>query len=162
MSSDEPNDIKQLSLEQAATHLLEECRMVLPGIQALFGFQLVAVFSARFADALTLSEQLLHLVAIMCVVLAVALVMAPAVLHRRRQPEAVSRRFIELSSGLLMWSMAPLAAGTVLDVYLVSRIILGSMIAAGVIAAAASVVFVGLWVTLPARAALESGSPASQ
>lgn len=28
-----------LPLSEAVTHLLEECRMVLPGIQALFGFQ---------------------------------------------------------------------------------------------------------------------------
>ncbi len=36
------------SLSQAITHILEECRMVLPGIEALFGFQLVAVFSQPF------------------------------------------------------------------------------------------------------------------
>jgi len=30
------------------SHLLEECRMVLPGIQALFGFQLIAVFNQPF------------------------------------------------------------------------------------------------------------------
>ncbi len=41
-----------LSLTQAAQVLLDECRMVLPGIQALFGFQLIAVFSPRFAEAL--------------------------------------------------------------------------------------------------------------
>jgi hypothetical protein len=35
-------------LERAATHVLEEARMVLPGIQALLGFQLIAVFSSRF------------------------------------------------------------------------------------------------------------------
>jgi hypothetical protein len=28
-----------ISLEAATGHILEECRMVLPGIQALFGFQ---------------------------------------------------------------------------------------------------------------------------
>src|ERR1700754_2643659 len=95
--------IERLSLEKAASHLLEECRMVLPGIQALFGFQLVAVFSNGFA-ALSASEQRLPLAAILCVVLSVALVMAPAALHRRREPRSVSRRFIELSSRLLMWS----------------------------------------------------------
>jgi hypothetical protein len=30
---------EELSLDSAARHILEECRMVLPGIQALFGFQ---------------------------------------------------------------------------------------------------------------------------
>jgi len=34
--------------------------MVLPGIQALFGFQLIAVFSDGFANKLTRAEQRLH------------------------------------------------------------------------------------------------------
>src|SRR5437870_1506085 len=109
------DDVKQLDLKDAAEQLLEECRMVLPGIQALFGFQLVAVFAERFATALTPVEQLFHLAAILCAVVAVALVMAPAALHRRREPESVSRAFIEISSRLLMWSMAPLAVAIVLD-----------------------------------------------
>jgi hypothetical protein len=40
-----------IKLDSAATHLLEECRMVLPGIQALFGFQLIAACSAPLASA---------------------------------------------------------------------------------------------------------------
>jgi hypothetical protein len=44
--------IEHLPLSKAAQLLLEECRMVLPGIQALFGFQLIAVFNARFAERL--------------------------------------------------------------------------------------------------------------
>jgi uncharacterized membrane protein len=155
-----PNDVKQLTLEEAATHLLEECRMVLPGIQALFGFQLVVVFSPRFDDALSASERIVHLVAILCVVAAVALVMAPAALHRRREPESVSRRFIEISSRLLMWSMAPLAAGTTLDVYLVARVIMRSATSAAVTAAVTSATFGILWLVLPLRVRLETGSTA--
>lgn len=149
------SDVKLLSLDEAATHLLEECRMVLPGIQALFGFQLVVVFSPRFASGLSTAEQVIHLVAIVCVVVAVSLVMAPAALHRRREPESVSRRFIQISSRLLMGSMVPLAIGTTLDVYLVARVILGSALGAAWTAAIALVVFAFLWLVLPARVRLE-------
>jgi hypothetical protein len=31
-------------------HIMQEARMVLPGVQALFGFQLVCVFSQGFAQ----------------------------------------------------------------------------------------------------------------
>ena len=55
---------QELDLQQAAQTLLDECRTVLPGIQALFGFQLVAVFNQRFADDLGKPEQVLHFVAI--------------------------------------------------------------------------------------------------
>ena len=37
---------------EEASYLLDECRMVLPGIQALFGFQLVAVFNRTFWERL--------------------------------------------------------------------------------------------------------------
>ena len=35
-------------IEKMARQAIEEARMVLPGIQALFGFQLVTVFNDRF------------------------------------------------------------------------------------------------------------------
>ena len=57
-------EVEKLALGDAVTHLLEECRMVLPGVQALFGFQLIAVFNAGFGDKLTGAEQRLHLVAV--------------------------------------------------------------------------------------------------
>jgi Family of unknown function (DUF6328) len=75
-----------LPLSEAVTHLLEECRMVLPGIQALFGFQLIAVFNSTFRESLSPAEQYVHLAAIGLVVAAVALVMSPAALHSPNEP----------------------------------------------------------------------------
>lgn len=54
---------EDISLDAAAGHLLEECRMVLPGIQALFGFQLIAVFNQGFAEKLPQATQMVHLAA---------------------------------------------------------------------------------------------------
>ena len=34
------------TLEQEATHATDEARMVLPGVQAVLGFQLIAVFTS--------------------------------------------------------------------------------------------------------------------
>jgi hypothetical protein len=146
---------QKLTLEQAATHLLEECRMVLPGIQALFGFQLVAVFSNRFGE-LTPGEQRTHLVATMCMVVSIAMVMAPAALHRRREPQLISKRFLVLSSQLLMWSMAPLALGTTLDVYLVARVITQSIPVASAAASLALVAFAVLWGIFPSVVHLDA------
>ena len=64
-----------LPLPAAVTHLLEECRMVLPGIQALFGFQLIAVFNQGFSEKLSVTEQRLHWLAFGLVAIAIALVM---------------------------------------------------------------------------------------
>jgi len=69
------------SLKDQMRNTLEEARMVLPGIQALFGFQTVAVFNQRFVE-LPAVVQNAHLVALLTVVAAIALVMMPAAWHR--------------------------------------------------------------------------------
>lgn len=140
---------EELSLNDAASHVLEECRTVVPGMQALFGFQLIAVFNPGFRDLLPPAERLLHLAAIVLVAIAIALVMAPAALHRQTEPLAVSRRFIDISSRLLMASMAPLTAGLCLDVYVVARTIVDTRAVAAIIAVGLLGVFIALWVVLP-------------
>jgi hypothetical protein len=142
---------EQLPLDSAATHILEECRMVLPGIQALFGFQLIAVFNEGFARRLSSNEQQLHFLSILLVVASIALVMAPAALHRQAEPRTVSERFLHVASRLLLWGMIPLAVGISLEVYLVGRLILDDGTLATAVAAGAFVLFLLFWLGLPLR-----------
>ena len=145
-SSEERED---LSLNDAVTHLLEECRTVVPGMQALFGFQLIAVFNDAFRERLSPAERELHLAAIVLVTIAIVLVMAPAALHRQTEPMAVSRRFITISSRLLMASMVPLTVGLCLDVYVVARVIVDTRGVAAAIAVGLLGVFIVFWFVLP-------------
>lgn len=140
-----------ISLEAEASYVLEECRMVLPGIQALFGFQLVAVFSHGFSASLSAAEQGLHLAAIVLVVAAIALVMAPAALHRQTSQYVVSERFVWLSSRLVLAGMLPLALGLCTDLYLVARVILGSPAGALALSVATLALIIAVWVVLPRR-----------
>jgi hypothetical protein len=140
---------REKGLSKALTHVLEECRMVLPGIQALFGFQLIAVFSAGFHDHLAFAGQALHLASILLVVLSIALVMTPAAYHRQCIPEGVSADFIHLASRLLLWSMVPLGVATCIEVFLIASIILGHFGGAVAIAVALALVFLSLWLVLP-------------
>jgi hypothetical protein len=143
-----PDDREELPLAKAAENLLEECRMVLPGIQALFGFQLIVVFNPAFAEKLDAGEQHLHLLAIALVAVAIALVMTPAAYHRQTGPREVTARFISLSSRLLLWGMLPLAVSLSLDLYLVGRMIVAPLTAA-LLAGLAFAVFVCLWFVMP-------------
>jgi uncharacterized protein DUF6328 len=140
--------MEKLPLSKSAEMLLDECRMVLPGIQALFGFQLIAVFNEGFSDKLEPLERDIHLLATGLVAIAVALIMAPAALHRQTGAQHVSEAFIRTSSLLLLCSMLPLALGITLDFYLVARIILESAWST-VLAAALLLVFIGMWFGLP-------------
>jgi hypothetical protein len=64
VSLDETQAVR-VKLADAVSHLLEECRMILPGIQALFGFQLIAQFNDGFSKNLSQAQQELHLAALL-------------------------------------------------------------------------------------------------
>ena len=148
---------ERVSLDSAATHLLEECRMVLPGIQALFGFQLIAVFNQGFTEKLSASQQILHLAATVLVAVAVAFVMTPAALHRQTEPREVSERFVWVASKLLLASMFPLVLGLCLEVYLVTVVVAHSEVLGVALAALLAVLFGVLWIVLPRRERAREG-----
>src|SRR6185295_13758175 len=139
---------EHLPLSQIAHMILEESRMVLPGVQALFGFQLIAVFNQRFQD-LTPFEQRLHLAALALVAIAVALLMGPAAYHRQAEPESVSEEFVVLSSRLMLLGMFPLIMGVCIDYYLIARLILGDHATGLLLSGALCVVYVTIWFVLP-------------
>jgi hypothetical protein len=136
------------SLEQETRTIIEETRMVLPGIQAVFGFQLIAVFNNGFQN-LKPVEQLLHLGALLLVAIAIALIMAPASYHRIAEKGIVSRRFVELGSRLLALAMLPLMLGLSMDLFVVSRLILNSLSISIGIAGMALCLFFALWYLFP-------------
>ena len=139
---------EELPLSKAAEFLLNECRMVLPGIQSLFGFQLIVVFSAGFSQKLSVPEQHLHLLALGLLAVAVALIMTPAAYHRAAGSREVSDILLRITSRLLLSSMIPLAIGICLDFYLVARVVLGGAIVPW-LATALFAVFVTLWFIVP-------------
>jgi Family of unknown function (DUF6328) len=143
--------VEKITLDSAATHIIEECRMVLPGIQALFGFQLIAVFNEGFGDKLSHVQQVVHLVALVLTVIATVLVMTPAAVHRQAEPKEVSERFVWLSSNILLAAMYPLAVAIALDVYVVAGIVTGSHAVGAVLAVGLLIVFVALWIFVPWR-----------
>jgi hypothetical protein len=140
---------EQLKLDSAASHMLEECRMVLPGVQALFGFQLMAVFANGFDQKLGSGEQYMHFAAMFLVAVAAALAMTPAAVHRQSEPTAVTERFVWLSSLLLLLAMIALALGLALDVYLIGRAIFQATVLSVVFAALLLGICAGLWLGLP-------------
>jgi len=141
-------EVEKLKLADAITHLLDECRMVLPGIQALFGFQMVAVFSSEFKK-LTQNQQELHILAIILVVVAVVLLMAPASLHRQAEPRLASERFLNVGTRLLLTAMVPLCVSICIDVDLVTEIVCHDPAIAAIVSVALLGVFASLWFVYP-------------
>lgn len=140
---------EDLQISKAVSYVLEECRMVLPGLQALFGFQLIVVFNDRFAEKLSPLEQQLHLIALSLVAMATALVMTPAAYDRQTGLREVSERFLALASRLLLGAMTLLMLAIGLDFYVIARLILLNTGLSLLLACLLVGLFLTLWFLLP-------------
>jgi hypothetical protein len=140
----EPDDER---LNRNLEQLLQEFRIVLPGVQVLFAFLLAVPFSARFADVDGF-ERDVYFAALLLSALAVALLMAPSMHHRilfRREQKAY---LVSMASGPMIAGMTALALATVLSLVLVAHFLFGS--AAAWIAGGLSFgAFALLWYALP-------------
>jgi hypothetical protein len=146
------------SLEEQANHAIAEARMVLPGVQALLGFQLVAVFNQRFV-AFTSHEQVLHFAAFLLIAGAMGLLMTPAAYHRQTGRARITAEFVALATRLIMLAMWPLALGVALDTYLIGRLIFAERAVAAAAGVAVLFLLVGLWFAFPLLARSRTGAP---
>ena len=150
---DDDKEIHREDLEQEATHVTDEARMILPGVQAIMGFQLIAVFNQKF-EGLDEGQQIVHLVAFLLVTLAMGLIMAPAAYHRLAERGRVTRRFVDLASALLCLALPPFMVGVSLDAYLIAHLVTGLTAAAVGFAGAVLLLLAALWFGLPYLARL--------
>jgi len=142
------DDRERESLKDEVNTAIEEARMVLPGIQALFGFQLIAVFNNRF-ESLGEAQQVAHLVSIALIVLSIGAMMAPAAFHRIGERGWVSRRLIDLTPNFLTAGMSLLVGGISIEVGLVAELIVHRMSVAIGLAIATAIVLYLMWLVLP-------------
>lgn len=112
-------------IESKIEHTLTEARMVLPGAQALMGFQFVAFFSSGFAS-LPPASRLVHFVGLLLVSLAGIILIAPAAFHRLAENGHPTRRFYEYASHMVQLSLVPLGMGMSADFYVVVTKVSGS------------------------------------
>jgi Family of unknown function (DUF6328) len=105
--------------------MLTEARVILPGAQALLGFQLVIVFTSAFEN-LPGSSRLVHGVALLCVALSVILLITPAALHRIVWAGEDTEAFLGIGGALTILALLPLALGMSGDSYVVLARMSGS------------------------------------
>jgi hypothetical protein len=128
--------------------MLTEARVVLPGAQALFGFQLVAVLSEAF-EKLPAASKLIHALSAGSVALAVMLLMAPAAIHRIVWRGEDSETFHRTGSVLVTVATLPLALGLGGDAYVVVAKIAQSAAIGAATAALVLAALIGLWHVYP-------------
>jgi DMSO reductase anchor subunit len=125
-------------------HVLLESRMVLPGAQALLGFQFVTILTEGF-DRLPDSSKAVHLASLALVALAIIFLITPAAYHRIVEEGEETEHFHRVASRLIVAAMIPLALGICGDFYVVVRKVTESVSVSIVVAGLMLAVIYGLW-----------------
>jgi len=141
--------VQPLDLEHEVRHVLEEARMIVPGVQALFGFQLMSVFSTVFLNELGRRDHIVHLAAIGWTTTAMGLVMAPAAFHRQAERGMISKRLVRVGSRFLQGALLALSIGIALDCNLIAVLVFGSEVAGVCTGAAVALFLVSVWFVYP-------------
>jgi hypothetical protein len=128
--------------------LLTEARLIIPGVQALLGFQLTVTLTQAFSE-LPPEAKVTHAVALCCIGLAVVLLMAPASVHRIAFAGQDDPAFLKLGSVFVVAAPLPLALGIALDMYVAAGRALQSETAAFALASAAVLILLGCWYGYP-------------
>jgi hypothetical protein len=123
---------------------LTEMRVVLPGAQALLGFQFATMLMEGF-EKLPASSKYIHLSSLALITLSVIILMTPAAYHRIVEKGEETEHFHKFASRMLLIAMVPLALGMCGDLFVVVRKITESAVAGALGAGVMLIFFYGLW-----------------
>jgi hypothetical protein len=124
--------------------LLTEARLIIPGAQALLGFQLTVTLTKAFSE-LPPDSKLAHAAALCCLGLAVLFLMTPASLHRIAFNGEDDPQFLKVGSWFVIAAPLPLALAIALDTYVAAARAVQSPMTAVLLCGAAIAVLLGAW-----------------
>jgi len=145
---DKPQEEPDTPIDVRVEQMLTEARVLLPGAQALLGFQLVVILNETFSQ-LPESSKFVHVAALCCIALAIILLMAPASFHRLSFHGQNTEFFHRLGSGLILAAAVPLGLGITGDIYVAVTKALEKPAIGIAVALVALAAFVGLWLVSP-------------
>lgn len=127
--------------------LLQELRVVLPGVQVLFAFLLTVPFSARFGDVSPL-QQVVFFGTLVCTAISAALLTAPTAHHRLLWRQQARERRLRVANRLAIAGLVLLVPGMVGAVFVITDVLFGSLVASAVTAGIATF-FLCVWFVIP-------------
>lgn len=138
----------RFKLQEELRAILEEARVVIPGVQTLLGFQLIAVFNQLFPKSLSKTMQFWHLASMGLTAFAMILIMSPASYHRLAGHQ-ISDQLVRKSSRFLMAGMFALATGICIDFQLIANVIVMNDLSATLMAGILFLLFLCQWFVFP-------------
>jgi hypothetical protein len=109
-----------MSLQKNLKVALNENRLLILGTQVLFGFQFHGVFQELFAQLPT-SSKIFEAAGLELLVLSIALLVAPSMLHRIGEGGRDSSEILVFTTGCAALALLPLALALALEVFVVTR-----------------------------------------
>lgn len=143
-NEDVANNEQQTELKDKIKHVLTEARVVLPGAQALLGFQFITTLSEAF-EKMPNFLKYIHLASLGLVAVAIVFLMTPAAYHRLVEEGELTEHFHKFAGAMLIAAMIPLALGMCGDFYVVLRKVTNSGIPSIVAAGLMLLFFYGMW-----------------
>jgi amino acid transporter len=134
-------------LNRELMELLQELRVVIPGVQVLLAFLLTAPFQQRFAQ-LPGSLRNAFFASIACATLATVFLIAPSAHHRLRWRAGEKERLLRIGNQMAIAGTLFLAAAIVLALYVVTNVLFPSNLAV-LTAVGAVLAFAAVWYVLP-------------
>jgi hypothetical protein len=135
---------QRTSLKDKIDQALTEARVVLPGAQALLGFQLVTIFMDGF-DKLPNSSKYIHMISLTLMAVTMVFLMTPAAFHRIAAKGEESERVQSVASWFLIAAMTTLPLGIAGDIYILFLKVTRSVPASRAVAAGVLIFFYALW-----------------
>ncbi|HVL91462.1 MAG TPA: DUF6328 family protein [Actinomycetota bacterium] len=126
--------------------LLQELRVLLPGVEILFAFLLTIAFTEKFG-AINGHLKWVYLVALGCSAFASVLLVTPSVYHRLRWREAHKEDVLRRSNAIALSATGFLAVAATSGLYVASAVVFDDTVAAalaGVIGGATVLLWYGL------------------
>lgn len=136
----------RLELRERYYGLLQELRVVLPGVQVLLAFLLTAPFAPRFTE-LDAAGRRAYEAALTCSMLSVVFLLGPTFLHRLGERTARRDRLL-WSIRLLVVGLALLGVALLTALWGVARFVFGDGSALQLVIPVA-VAMVGVWIIIP-------------
>jgi hypothetical protein len=153
--SSPPDEDPDERLNRELIELLNELRVMLPGVQVLFAFLFTVPFSSQY-DKLTDGQQAIYFATFVCTTIATGLFMVPTAYHRIRFRQGDKERILRTSNRFTIVGIAFLAISITLAFALISDLLFGFRVAIA-LGAVVLVFLVWAWFAIPLSRRVRDG-----
>jgi uncharacterized membrane protein len=141
------NESKDERLDRELIELLNELRVVLPGVQVLFAFLLTVPFTQRFNEVTDVQKDA-YFASFLCAAVATVLLIAPSAYHRLQWRQRDKENMLVVANRLAIAGTVFLAIAVTGSVFFVTDFLFGAL-ATGIVTGLVAGLFTWFWYALP-------------